>query len=132
MFDEISLKKHFDYNPKEDVIDGYQDHGAQGRSPNVASYALVFMVAGIRKTVKQPIAHFFSSGFSTADRLAVLLKEILQQCFASGINIYATVCDMDGVNRRALFSQDHLELFFGLIRQHGGRNNNPTEQFRGI
>lgn len=31
------------------------------------------------------------------------------------------------------FSQDHLELFFGLIRQHGGRNNNPTtEQFRGI
>ncbi|CAF4883247.1 unnamed protein product [Pieris macdunnoughi] len=102
MFDEISLKKHFDYNPKEDVIDGYQDHGAQGRSPNVASHALVFMVAGIRKTVKQPIAHFFSSGFSTADRLAVLLKEILQQCFASGINISATVCDMDGVNRRAL------------------------------
>lgn len=31
------------------------------------------------------------------------------------------------------FSQDHLELFFALIRQHGGHNNNPTtEQFRGI
>lgn len=31
------------------------------------------------------------------------------------------------------FSQDHIELFFGLIRQHGRHNNNPTtEQFRGI
>lgn len=29
------------------------------------------------------------------------------------------------------FSQDHLELFFGSIRAHGGHNNNPTvRQFR--
>lgn len=76
MFDEMSLKKHFNYNEKEDFIEGYQDHGTQGRSPNVAIYALVFMIAGIRKCVKQPIAHYFSSGFSTADRLVVLLKEV--------------------------------------------------------
>ncbi|CAK1597698.1 unnamed protein product [Parnassius mnemosyne] len=35
-------------------------------------------------------------------RLAVLIKEVLNQCFQAGINISATVCDMDGVNRRAL------------------------------
>jgi DNA transposase THAP9 len=30
-------------------------------------------------------------------------------------------------------SQDHIELFFGKIRQHGGHNNNPnTRQFIGI
>lgn len=29
------------------------------------------------------------------------------------------------------FSQNHLELFFGAIRSHGGYNNNPTaRQFR--
>lgn len=76
MFDEMSIRKHFQYNQKDDLIDGYQDHGTQGRSPNVASYALVFMIAGIRKNVKQPIAHYFSSAFSTADRLAVLLKDV--------------------------------------------------------
>lgn len=26
MFDEMSLKKHLDYNLKEDIIEGYQDH----------------------------------------------------------------------------------------------------------
>ena len=76
MFDEISLKKHFEYNNKEDLIYGYQDHGVHGRSPAVASYALVFMLAGIRKKVKQPIAYYFSSGSSTADRLAVIIKEV--------------------------------------------------------
>lgn len=76
MFDEMSLNKSLNYNNKEDLIEGYQDHAAQGRSALVASYALVFMISGIRKRVKQPIAHYFSSGFSTADRLAVLIKEV--------------------------------------------------------
>lgn len=35
------------------------------------------MIVGIRKNIKQPIAHFFSSGFVTADRLAVVLKEVM-------------------------------------------------------
>lgn len=34
------------------------------------------MIAGIRKKVKQPVAHYFSSSSSTADRLAVLIKEV--------------------------------------------------------
>ncbi|XP_045506276.1 uncharacterized protein LOC123702543 [Colias croceus] len=104
MFVEMSLKKHLQYNQKDDMIEGFQDHGTQGRSEQLAGYALVFMISGIRKRVKQPVAHYFSSGFSTADRLAVLIKEVLHQCFEAGINIAATVCDMDGVNRRALYT----------------------------
>ena len=77
MWDEMSLKKHLNYNSKTDSIDGFQDHAAQGRSPVIAAYALVFMIAGIRKRVKQPIAHYFSSGFSTADRLVELIKEVI-------------------------------------------------------
>lgn len=76
MFDEISLKKHLQYHSKKDMIEGFQDHGTQGRSELIAGYALVFMIGGIRKKVKQPIAHYFSSSFSTADRLAVLIKEV--------------------------------------------------------
>ncbi|CAH0731403.1 unnamed protein product, partial [Brenthis ino] len=102
LFDEMSLKKHLHYNPKEDLIEDYQDHGCQERSANIAAYALVFMIAGIKKKEKQPITHYFSSAFSTADRLAVLIKEVLNECFNAGINVTATVCDMDGVNRRAM------------------------------
>lgn len=76
MFDEMSIKKNLYYNRKEDLIEGFQDHAEQGRSSQVASYALVFMVAGLRKRVKQPVAYYFSAGSVTADRLAVLLKEV--------------------------------------------------------
>ncbi|RVE41902.1 hypothetical protein evm_013452 [Chilo suppressalis] len=102
MFDEMSIKKHLFYNIKEDKVEGYQDHGNHGRSPHEATHALVFMVAGIRKKKKQPVAFYLSSSNVTADRLSVLIKEVLSQCFESGINIAATVCDMGGVNRRAL------------------------------
>lgn len=76
MWDEMSIKKNLQYNPKEDMIEGFQDHSNQGRSPAIASYALVFMVAGIRKKVKQPIAFYLSAGSVTADRLTVLIKEV--------------------------------------------------------
>lgn len=76
LFDEMSIRKNLHYSPKADMIYyGYQDHGGQGRSPQVASYALVFMVVGIRKRFKQPIAHYFSGESVTADRLSVLVKE---------------------------------------------------------
>lgn len=76
MFDEMSIKKNLFYNKKEDLIEGYQDHALQGRSPQMATHALVFMIGGIRKKLKQPIAYYFSSGSVTADRLSVLLKEV--------------------------------------------------------
>ncbi|KAH9632243.1 hypothetical protein HF086_002878 [Spodoptera exigua] len=73
LWDEMSLRKNVWYNSKADFIEGFQDHSTQGRSPEAASYALVFMVVGV-----------------------------LNCCFDAGINICASVCDMDGVNKRAL------------------------------
>ncbi|CAG4937854.1 unnamed protein product [Colias eurytheme] len=79
-----------------------KDHGLQGRSSQVACYALVFMLSGIRKQIKQPVAFYLSGSSVTADRLSVLIKEVLYHCFEVNINVSATVCDMDGVNRKAL------------------------------
>lgn len=76
MFDEMSIKKNLWYNRREDIIEGFQDHASQGRSSQIASYVLVFMIAGIRKKIKQPIAYYFSGGSVTADRLAVLIKGV--------------------------------------------------------
>ncbi|KAL0879435.1 hypothetical protein ABMA27_003186 [Loxostege sticticalis] len=75
MFDEISLKNHLQYNPRVDLIEGFQDHGVQGRSAQPVSYGLVFMVAGIRKRIKQPIAYYLSGSSVTAERLTALIKE---------------------------------------------------------
>lgn len=64
------------YNPRTDKIEGYQDHGSQGRSQQIASHALVFMLVGLRKRWKQPIAHYFSGESVTADRLQAIIKEV--------------------------------------------------------
>lgn len=76
LWDEMSLRKNLWYNSKADHIEGFQDHATQGRSPHAASYALVFMVVGVRKQIKQPVAYYLSSGFVTADRLSALIKEV--------------------------------------------------------
>ncbi|XP_063896832.1 uncharacterized protein LOC126056415 [Helicoverpa armigera] len=102
LWDEMSLRKNLWYNSKTDLIEGFQDHATQGRSPQPASYALVFMIVGVRKHFKQPVAYYLSSGSVTADRLSALIKEVLNCCFDAGINICASVCDLDGVNKRAL------------------------------
>ncbi|KAF9413686.1 hypothetical protein HW555_008132 [Spodoptera exigua] len=41
-----------DQNAKLDIIDGYQDHGNQGRTMEPATHALLFMAIGIRKKWK--------------------------------------------------------------------------------
>ncbi|CAG4986368.1 unnamed protein product [Colias eurytheme] len=98
----MSIMKNISYNSKSDEIDGYQDHGLQGKSKVFASHALVFMLVWIRRRWKQPVAFYLSGDNVTADRLTVLIKEVLHECLKTGINVCATVCDMDGVNVRAL------------------------------
>lgn len=75
LFDEMYIKKHLYYNAKLDLIQGFQDHGNHGRSAEVATKALVFMLTSIRGKWKQPIAFYFSNTLS-ADRMTVILKEV--------------------------------------------------------
>ncbi|CAG4932755.1 unnamed protein product [Parnassius apollo] len=90
----MGIKKNLSYNKKLDIIEGYQDQGNQGRTNEVANKALVFILSGIRKKWKQPIAYYLSGNYTTADRLATLIKEVLEECFKVGLNIIATMCDL--------------------------------------
>lgn len=57
---EMSIRKNLNYNSKLDQIDGYQDHGNQGRTLQIASHALTFMAIGVTNSWKQPVAFYFS------------------------------------------------------------------------
>jgi len=47
------------------------------------------------------------------------------------LNLYNRYIDNLQYIRTYRLSQDHIEIFFGTIRSHGGHNNNPTaKQFR--
>ncbi|XP_048487715.1 uncharacterized protein LOC125491003 [Plutella xylostella] len=103
LFDEIALKRRLIYNISADKIDGYVDLGNEGgRSAKIADHALVFMLQGIRKKMKQPIAHYFVSGTIETEKLCVIIKTVIRMMTASGYKIIATVCDQGPTNVGAL------------------------------
>ena len=57
VMDEVSLKEGLSYDVSEDKIEGLEDFGELAR--HVANQGLVFMVRGLSKNWKQPIAYFF-------------------------------------------------------------------------
>ncbi|CAH0731395.1 unnamed protein product, partial [Brenthis ino] len=104
LFDEIALKPRLIYNPATDQIDGFQDLGnakGEGRSNKIANHALVFMIQGIYKKIKQPIAFYFVKGTISSEKLAAIVKEIINAVAATGYRVLTTVCDQGSTNMGA-------------------------------
>lgn len=101
MFDEMSLKEHVQYCPREDKVIGLVDNG-NSRSGDLANYAVVFMVRGLRTKWKQPVACYFTRGGMKGKELKDVIQEVLASCFEIGLKVVATICDMGTNNVSAL------------------------------
>lgn len=75
MFDEVCLSSGLHYNSTTDQIDGFVEND-KFRSQEYADHALVFMVRGIKKKFKQPVAYTFCQGATKQYQLACQLKEV--------------------------------------------------------
>ena len=102
MFDEMSIRQNLHFNQKFGCIDGYEDLGSQGRTSNIANHALVFMLRGLRRRCKQPVAYYLVHGSTKGEMLVNFLKEVLDACRDAGLEVVATVCDMAANNVKAL------------------------------
>lgn len=79
IWDEIALKPHVDYNERRDVIDGFVEL-IEMKRPNFATHALVFMIRGINRAYKEPVAHFYTDGlknFELAEMVKLVGKAVL-------------------------------------------------------
>ena len=97
MFDEIALSAHFDYNRKKDYITGF----AQG-SQKIADHALVFMIRGLHKNYKQPLAYSFCSKTTPKEELVKKIRETIKKIHWAGFVVVATVCDQGATNVSAI------------------------------
>lgn len=112
LFDEMALKRRLIYNVAGDKIEGYEDLGNEGgRSHKIADHALVFMLQGIHKKMKQPIAHYFVTGTINTEKLCVIIKIIIKTMTTAGYKIIGTVCDQGPTNVGAL---NLLKKFSGV------------------
>ena len=92
LFDEMSIRGNVWFNQKFDCIEGYEDLRSQGRKCNIANQALLFMVRGLHRKWKQPVAYYLSRGSTKAEMLKQFLKEVPGACQNVGLHVVATVC----------------------------------------
>ncbi|XP_023721687.1 uncharacterized protein LOC111872233 [Cryptotermes secundus] len=102
MFDEMSIRENLHFNQKFDCIEGFEDCGSWGRTCNIANHALVFMIRGLRREWKQPVAYYFTRGSTKAEVIVQCLEEVLDACQNIGLKVVTTVCDMGANNVKAL------------------------------
>jgi hypothetical protein len=87
----MSIRENVRFNQKFDCIEGSEDVGSQGRTCNIGNHALFFMVCGLPRKWKQPVAYYLSRGSTKAEMLVHCLKEVLGACQNVGLHVVATV-----------------------------------------
>jgi hypothetical protein len=87
----MSVRENLHYNQKFDCIEGFEDLGRQGRTSKIANHALVFMVRGLCRNWKQPVAYYFSHGSTKAEMIVELLGDVLDTCQSAVLWVVASV-----------------------------------------
>ncbi|KAL4085401.1 hypothetical protein QTP88_027260 [Uroleucon formosanum] len=110
MLDEMAIRQHIDYDGTNYY--GHVDigNGMHNDSLAAAKECLVIMVFSVNENWKLTIGYFLVNSLNSSQK-AELDKHSLN-----------LVLNIKNLN------VDHLELFFGCIRDQGGYNNNPTSK----
>lgn len=87
MFDEMSIDSGLSFCPSEDRIHGF----VKNAKPTFTDHALVFMVRGINKKWKQPVAYFFKDATTKATELSCWIKKVIAALLNIGLEVVATV-----------------------------------------
>lgn len=102
LFDEMALEPGLTYDKKHDIIFGFENYDKETTSAQFSDHVLVFMLRGINKKWKQPIAYYFCNGTTKTDRLVLYLKQVISNIFTTGLKVVATVCDQGATNVAAI------------------------------
>lgn len=101
MFDEMSLKPSVTYNERKDKVSGFVNNG-QEVFPEYADHAQVFMIRGLIRNYKQPVAYTFSQASTKGPELAKQLKAVIRVLQDAGLIVVATVCDQGTNNANCI------------------------------
>ncbi|CAK1587998.1 unnamed protein product [Parnassius mnemosyne] len=88
IFDKMPIKPQILYDATKDEIKGLVSNGKR----DIASHALVFMIKGIRKQYKQPVAYYFTNCLNKLE-LRFFILEVIRKVQEAGFIIICTVCN---------------------------------------
>lgn len=92
IFDEMSVSPQIHYDGSKDKLKGFA-----WRSKKIADHVLVYMVKGLKRKFKQPVAYYFTNSLNKAELKALTIK-VIKYVQGTGLNILCTVCDQSTVN----------------------------------
>lgn len=102
IFDEMAIKPGLQFDNSLNEVVGRPTMSASNNKSNsdqLATHALMFMLAGVTTRWKQIIAYDFTSNSFSADQLYSTIIEIIKRCHNIKITIRAVVSDMGGQNQ---------------------------------
>lgn len=95
VFDEMSIRQHCNYNIWSKQFEGFIDSGKsvpdQSALP-LAKDALVFLVVGVNRSFKIPVAYFFITGLDKHEKAAIT-NEVLRRLSEIGIIVMSATFD---------------------------------------
>lgn len=83
------------------MVIGFINNGRETKC-EYADHAQVFMIRGLMRKYKQPVAYTFAQSTTKGPELAAQIKCIIKNLQETGFNVVATVCDQGTNNRHAL------------------------------
>jgi len=101
LFDEMALEPGLTYDRTNDIIFGFEKNEDLTMT-YFSDHVLVFMLRGIKKKWKQPIAYYFCNGTTKTDHLVMYIKQVISSLLTTGLQIIATVCDQGATNVAAI------------------------------
>lgn len=108
VFDEMAIKSALVYNKGLDMIEGFENLGELGTTKYIADHALVYMVRGLYKKWKQPLAYFLTSGTVKGKALQLLTKQCIDKLEEIGLCVKILVCDQGSNNRNFLETEEKV------------------------
>ena len=74
-----------------DCIGGFEELGSHGWTSNIAHHSLVFMLRGLHREWKQPVAFYLICRRNKDETLVIFLMEVLDASHNAGLVNVATV-----------------------------------------
>lgn len=102
IFDEVSISAALQFNESDGNVIGFEDLGLNNRSSKFGDKALVFMVRGIRKKYKQPVAFYLTNSSMNSITLSNIIKDVIKAVQSTGLTVISTVCDQASINVTAI------------------------------
>lgn len=102
VFDEMAIDPSLTYSQRNDLIFGFENFGNNQQNCKFSDHVLVFLLRGINRKWKQPVAYYFCQSTTKTPQLVNCIKEVVTAVQSTGLNILTTVCDQGGTNSAAI------------------------------